>query len=39
MGRFQPFHCGHLKVVETIRRGRPEAALILAIGSAEESYT
>jgi len=39
VGRFQPFHCGHLKVVETIRRGRPEAALILAIGSAEESYT
>jgi nicotinamide-nucleotide adenylyltransferase len=39
VGRFQPFHRGHLRVVETIRRARPDAALILAIGSAEESYT
>ncbi|MGP8071995.1 MAG: adenylyltransferase/cytidyltransferase family protein, partial [Thermoplasmata archaeon] len=39
VGRFQPFHRGHLQVVETIRRGRPGAALLLAIGSAEESYT
>jgi nicotinamide-nucleotide adenylyltransferase len=39
VGRFQPFHRGHLKVVETIRRARPDAALLLAIGSAEESYT
>jgi nicotinamide-nucleotide adenylyltransferase len=39
VGRFQPFHFGHLKVAETIRRERPEAALLLAIGSAEESYT
>ncbi|MCI4373559.1 MAG: nicotinamide-nucleotide adenylyltransferase [Thermoplasmata archaeon] len=39
VGRFQPFHNGHLRVVESIRRGRPDAALLLAIGSAEESYT
>jgi nicotinamide-nucleotide adenylyltransferase len=39
VGRFQPFHRGHQKVVETIRAARPEAALLLAIGSAEESYT
>lgn len=39
VGRFQPFHRGHLNAVETIRRGRPGAALLLAIGSAEESYT
>ncbi|MCI4343897.1 MAG: nicotinamide-nucleotide adenylyltransferase [Thermoplasmata archaeon] len=39
VGRFQPFHLGHLQVVRTIHQGRPEAALLLAIGSAEESYT
>lgn len=39
VGRFQPFHRGHLKVVKTIGRARPEAAILLAIGSAEESYT
>ncbi|HXQ48569.1 MAG TPA: nicotinamide-nucleotide adenylyltransferase [Thermoplasmata archaeon] len=39
VGRFQPFHRGHWKVVETIRRERPAAALLLAIGSAEESFT
>jgi nicotinamide-nucleotide adenylyltransferase len=39
VGRFQPFHRGHLQVVESIGRARPDAPLILAIGSAEESYT
>jgi|SRR5208282_2178824 len=39
VGRFQPFHLGHLQVVRSIQEGRPEAALLLAIGSAEESYT
>jgi nicotinamide-nucleotide adenylyltransferase len=39
VGRYQPFHRGHLRVVETIQRERPSAALLLAIGSADESYT
>jgi nicotinamide-nucleotide adenylyltransferase len=39
VGRFQPFHLGHLRMVETIRTGRPDAGLLLAVGSAEESYT
>jgi nicotinamide-nucleotide adenylyltransferase len=39
IGRFQPFHRGHLAVVRTIRGERPEAPLLIGIGSAEESYT
>jgi nicotinamide-nucleotide adenylyltransferase len=39
VGRFQPFHTGHWKVVQTIRKARPDSSLLLAIGSAEESYT
>lgn len=39
VGRFQPFHAGHLEVVRRIRAGRPDAPLILGIGSAQESYT
>ncbi|MCI4365024.1 MAG: nicotinamide-nucleotide adenylyltransferase [Thermoplasmata archaeon] len=39
VGRFQPFHGGHLHLVREIQRLRPSAALLLAIGSAEESYT
>ena len=39
VGRFQPFHAGHLAAVREIRRRAPEADLLLVIGSAEESYT
>ena len=39
VGRFQPFHGGHLEVVRTIRAGRPDGPLLLAVGSAQESYT
>lgn len=39
VGRFQPFHAGHLGVVRRIRAARPDAPLLLAIGSAEQSYT
>ncbi|MGP8078726.1 MAG: nicotinamide-nucleotide adenylyltransferase [Thermoplasmata archaeon] len=39
VGRFQPFHAGHLATVRRIRAKAPEADLVLAIGSAEESYT
>jgi nicotinamide-nucleotide adenylyltransferase len=39
VGRFQPFHGGHLAVVERIRAERPEAELLVAIGSAEQSFT
>jgi len=39
VGRFQPFHLGHLGVVQAIRAKRPDAPLLLGIGSAEESYT
>jgi nicotinamide-nucleotide adenylyltransferase len=39
IGRFQPFHRGHLAVVRTIRSERPDAPLLIGIGSAEESFT
>jgi nicotinamide-nucleotide adenylyltransferase len=39
VGRFQPFHLGHQGVVRAIEKERPAASLIVAIGSAEESYT
>ncbi len=39
VGRFQPFHRGHLGVVQAIRSRRPDDALLLGIGSAQESYT
>ena len=39
IGRFQPFHRGHLGVVRAIRAERPDSRLLLGIGSAEESYT
>jgi nicotinamide-nucleotide adenylyltransferase len=39
IGRFQPFHRGHLSVVETARRQRPEAPVILGVGSAQAAYT
>jgi len=39
IGRFQPFHGGHLEVVRKIRTDRPAASLLIGIGSAEESYT
>jgi len=39
IGRFQPFHGGHLEVVRKIRADRPTASLVIGVGSAEESYT
>ena len=39
IGRFQPFHRGHLSVVRTIRAERPDDSLLLGIGSAQESFT
>ncbi len=39
VGRFQPFHRGHLAVARQIRQDRPGAPLLIGIGSAEESYT
>lgn len=37
IGRFQPFHLGHLSVVKTILQKND--FLIIGIGSAEESHT
>jgi nicotinamide-nucleotide adenylyltransferase len=39
VGRFQPFHRGHLETISSLRRSRPDAPLLLAIGSAQESFT
>ncbi len=39
LGRFQPFHTGHLAVVADLRRRRPDEELLLGIGSAQVSHT
>ena len=39
VGRFQPFHRGHLQVISELRRSHPDQQLLLVIGSAQESYT
>ncbi|MCI4332727.1 MAG: nicotinamide-nucleotide adenylyltransferase [Thermoplasmata archaeon] len=39
VGRFQPFHLGHLAVVRHIVHDRPTEPLVLGIGSAEDAYT
>jgi nicotinamide-nucleotide adenylyltransferase len=39
VGRFQPFHHGHLSVVREVRTTRPNEELILGIGSAQDAYT
>jgi nicotinamide-nucleotide adenylyltransferase len=39
VGRFQPFHRGHLELVRRLVTGPPARRLLVAIGSAEESYT
>lgn len=39
VGRFQPFHRGHLQVVSDLRCSRPDQKLLIVIGSAQDSYT
>src|SRR5487761_627630 len=39
VGRFQPFHRGHLRAIQTVRAARPTERLLIGIGSAQESYT
>jgi len=39
VGRFQPFHAGHLAAFRWIRARAPDDELIVAVGSAEQSYT
>jgi len=39
IGRFQPFHRGHLEVVRKVRADRPSAPLLIGVGTADESYT
>jgi len=39
VGRFQPFHKGHLEVIRHIDRAHPGDGGILGVGSAQESYT
>lgn len=39
VGRFQPFHAGHLEVLRGARRDHPEEDLLVGIGSAQASYT
>jgi nicotinamide-nucleotide adenylyltransferase len=39
VGRFQPFHRGHLGVVRSIRSAHPDRPLLLGIGSAQASFT
>jgi len=39
IGRFQPFHRGHLEVVRKVLADRPNTPLLIGVGTAEESYT
>jgi len=39
VGRFQPFHNGHLAVVQGVRAAHPDETLILGVGSAQASHT
>jgi len=39
VGRFQPFHLGHLGIVRSIRAECPDEKLLLGIGSAQASFT
>ncbi|MGI0053835.1 MAG: nicotinamide-nucleotide adenylyltransferase [Thermoplasmata archaeon] len=39
LGRFQPFHLGHLHVVQELKRQRPEEELLIGVGSAQISHT
>lgn len=39
VGRFQPFHRGHLAVLAELKRTHPDELLLLGIGSAQISYT
>ena len=39
VGRFQPFHLGHLAVLRAIRERHPEESVLLGIGTAQLSYT
>ena len=39
IGRYQPFHNGHLEVVSEIMHDQDCQELIIAIGSAQESHT
>lgn len=39
IGRFQPFHRGHLAVVTELRARRPTEELLIGIGSSETSFT
>jgi nicotinamide-nucleotide adenylyltransferase len=38
IGRFQPFHLGHLAVVREVRTTHPDRSLLLGVGSAQASY-
>ncbi len=39
VGRFQPFHLGHVAVVRHLTHERPNKPLILGIGSAADAFT
>ncbi len=39
VGRFQPFHRGHLGLLREVLRRDPELDLLVVIGSAEQSFT
>ncbi len=39
VGRFQPFHRGHLATVVAVRQSHPDEPLLLGIGSAQASFT
>lgn len=38
VGRFQPFHRGHLETIRRIRTDQPREDLIVGVGSAQDSY-
>ncbi len=39
LGRFNPFHLGHLAAIESIRKDRDIQDVVIGIGSSDKSFS